>query len=264
MKDYYKILGVDRNSDKETIKKAYRSLAKKYHPDLCKDDPKAEEKFKEINEAFENLMKKKDHNYTNYQDRNFVFDDDLSEIFNFDVFFDFFTDNPSNFRFRKNNNLYIVKDVSLRDVFFGNSFQLSIRRYSDDIQKTENIIVQIPIDGHISKKIIIPKKGKQTFGGPPGDLIVNLNIIDTHGFKIIDKNNLLLIKNFKNLPEILGNTVTINTIENKEIKVKIPENYQLGTLLRIKGKGLWYKAFDRSVGIFSHKRGDMFLKIISI
>jgi molecular chaperone DnaJ len=50
-KDYYKILGVDKNATKEEIKKAYKKLAKKYHPDLNKDDPNASDKFKEINEA---------------------------------------------------------------------------------------------------------------------------------------------------------------------------------------------------------------------
>jgi molecular chaperone DnaJ len=51
LKDYYQILGVDRNTSKEDIKKAYRRLAKEWHPDV-NPDPKAEEKFKEINEAY--------------------------------------------------------------------------------------------------------------------------------------------------------------------------------------------------------------------
>src|SRR6056297_2739634 len=50
-KDYYKTLGVDKNASKEEIKKAYKRLAKKYHPDLNKDNPEAEQKFKEVNEA---------------------------------------------------------------------------------------------------------------------------------------------------------------------------------------------------------------------
>ncbi len=54
-KDYYKILGVDRNASQEEIKKAYRRLARKYHPDRNKGDPKAEERFKEINEAYQVL-----------------------------------------------------------------------------------------------------------------------------------------------------------------------------------------------------------------
>ena len=54
-KDYYKILGVERNFTSDQIKRAYRQLAKKYHPDLHPGDKKAEEKFKEINEAYEVL-----------------------------------------------------------------------------------------------------------------------------------------------------------------------------------------------------------------
>ena len=50
-KDYYKILGVNKNSTKEEIKKAYKNLAKKHHPDLNKENPESAEKFKEINEA---------------------------------------------------------------------------------------------------------------------------------------------------------------------------------------------------------------------
>ena len=51
-RDYYEVLGVDRDADQKTIKKAYRKLAMKYHPDVNKEDPDAEEKFKEISEAY--------------------------------------------------------------------------------------------------------------------------------------------------------------------------------------------------------------------
>ena len=51
-RDYYEVLGIDKNADASAIKKAYRKLAKKYHPDTNKDDPNAEQKFKEVTEAY--------------------------------------------------------------------------------------------------------------------------------------------------------------------------------------------------------------------
>ena len=70
-KDYYKILGVNKNATDEEIKKAYRSMAKKYHPDLNQGDEKAAENLKEVNEAYEVLSDKtKRSNYDNYGDPN--------------------------------------------------------------------------------------------------------------------------------------------------------------------------------------------------
>ena len=51
-RDYYEVLGVEKNASADDIKKAYRRLAKKYHPDINPDDKQAEQKFKEINEAY--------------------------------------------------------------------------------------------------------------------------------------------------------------------------------------------------------------------
>ena len=51
-RDYYEVLGVDKGADEQALKKAYRSLAKKYHPDMNPDNKEAEQKFKEVNEAY--------------------------------------------------------------------------------------------------------------------------------------------------------------------------------------------------------------------
>src|SRR5574337_1181420 len=105
-RDYYKILGIDRTASKEEIKAAYRTLAKKFHPDLNKDNPKlAEEKFKEISEAYEVLIDDdKRVRYDQYghagvasefSREGFTWHDfshvsDLEDIFGHDIFSDFF------------------------------------------------------------------------------------------------------------------------------------------------------------------------------
>ena len=58
-RDYYEVLGISRSADKDAIKKAYRKMAKKYHPDSNAGNPDAEEKFKEVKEAYEMLTGKK-------------------------------------------------------------------------------------------------------------------------------------------------------------------------------------------------------------
>ncbi|MCF6156280.1 MAG: molecular chaperone DnaJ [Candidatus Brocadia sp.] len=105
-KDYYGLLGVDRTASKEEIKAAYRALAKKFHPDLNKDNPKlAEEKFREISEAYEVLIDDdKRERYDQYGHagvasdfskegftwRDFSHVSDLEDIFGHDIFSDFF------------------------------------------------------------------------------------------------------------------------------------------------------------------------------
>ncbi|MBU6392523.1 MAG: molecular chaperone DnaJ [Planctomycetes bacterium] len=105
-RDYYEILGVNRTASKEEIKAAYRTLAKKFHPDLNKDNPKlAEEKFKEISEAYEVLIdENKRAKYDQYGHagvasdfgkegftwRDFSHVSDLEDIFGHDIFSDFF------------------------------------------------------------------------------------------------------------------------------------------------------------------------------
>jgi len=89
MKDYYNILGVEKSASEGDIKKAYRSLSKKYHPDINKSNPQAEDKFKEIAEAYEVLStKEKKHNYDTYgsvdgaSSNHFSGGMDMNDIFN--------------------------------------------------------------------------------------------------------------------------------------------------------------------------------------
>ncbi|MFX0057413.1 MAG: DnaJ domain-containing protein [Candidatus Hodarchaeota archaeon] len=79
-KDYYKILGIERDASEEEIKLAYRRLAKKYHPDLNKTDPRAKEKFIKLKEAYDTLIdpiKRKIYDQAGYDPRNI----DMSDLF---------------------------------------------------------------------------------------------------------------------------------------------------------------------------------------
>ncbi len=114
MDDPYHVLGISPNASEDEIKKAFKAMAKKYHPDLNPGDKKAEEKFKEVNEAYRILMNKggsSSQQESNAQGFNF---NDFSDIFNFRGFEDIFR----NFGFSsKGEDLRYDLDITLEDVF---------------------------------------------------------------------------------------------------------------------------------------------------
>lgn len=278
MKDYYKILGVSRNSSEEEIKKAYRELAKKYHPDLNKEDPKAEEKFKEINEAFEFLIKNRKNNHSSFRSDHYSNDFrknvNFEDIFDLNLFSEIFSSFTSDYdiffgskRYHPELNLIIKKDVTLRDIFFGKELRISMRRenYYSPMKFIETITLKLPLDSYINRKIVIPGKGYRS-GRSFGDLIINLNIIDTHGFEI-SGSDLYYTFYVENLSSMLGEKIQIECIEGTKVEVKIPENFREDMVLRIKNKGLWRKSNKVKYGRDltnpeDFERGDMYVKIV--
>lgn len=147
-KDYYEILGVDRNATPEEIKRAYRKLVKKYHPDLHKDDPEAAKKMAEINEAYEVLSdpekrKKYDMYGTadiptgdySYQSPGFDFSDFFKDFdFGFEDIFDTFfggfgtTRERRRERVRRGSDLYYRLTIDLMDVLKGGEKEIEIER----------------------------------------------------------------------------------------------------------------------------------------
>jgi len=139
-KDYYDILGVDKDASQKEIKKAYRKLAKKYHPDMNKDDPDTSEKFKEISEAYEILSDPdKRERYDRYghsgiNDNDFNFDDFAQGGFGgFDDIFDMFFGGRSRRGSRrrgpqKGSDLQYRMEITFEEAAFGVEKEITIPR----------------------------------------------------------------------------------------------------------------------------------------
>jgi molecular chaperone DnaJ len=140
-KDYYDVLGVDKNASQQEIKKAYRKLALKYHPDKS-DDPDAEEKFKEISEAYAVLSdEEKRQRYDRYGhagiDQEYSYEDifrgaDLSDIFGDlgfgDLFQRFFGGFGGQQRRRRGRDILYKLEISLEDAYRGNEQEITLNR----------------------------------------------------------------------------------------------------------------------------------------
>lgn len=130
-KDYYKVLGLDKNASKDDVKKAYRKLAKQYHPDKNPNDKEAEEKFKEITEAYESINSGKTGYNTGYQQN---YQTDFNDFFgNFNDFFRNFTGGYNNNgqyyqQKTKGGDLRIKVKVNLDEVINGTTKKLKFKR----------------------------------------------------------------------------------------------------------------------------------------
>jgi DnaJ-class molecular chaperone len=189
-RDYYEVLGVDKNASDIEIKKSYRKLAMKYHPDVNKDDSDAEIKFKEINEAYEVLSDKiKRQRYDQFGHQGFggqqgfgggFQDVDIEDIFKgfggsgsfggFGSIFEEFFKGANPNAPRRGKDAYIEKSISLKDAYEGT--ELKIKTFSG-ATKT----ISSPA-GIISGMELRLKGGGQKGinGGPDGDLYVRVII----------------------------------------------------------------------------------------
>ncbi len=252
-KDYYKILGIDKKATENDIKKAYRKLARKYHPDLNPDDKLAENKFKEINEANEVLNNPENRKkYDKYgkdwkhaeefekakkrqqYERNTQYR--ASENYSEEDFSDFFSSmfGGGSARSRGGNVKFRGQDynaelhLDLKDVYQTHKRTLTING--------KNIRLTIPAgvrNGQIIK--IKGHGGKGINGGPNGDLHINLSIANHTKFKR-DKNNLYSTVDLDLYKAILGGEITISTFNGK-VKLNAKPGTQNGTKVKLKGKG---------------------------
>jgi curved DNA-binding protein len=251
--DYYKVLGVDKNATQEDIKKAYRKLARKLHPDLNPNDKEAHKKFQEINEANEVLSdpekrKKYDQYGKDWQHaeqfeqarqsqhqgfRKETFSGDFSDS----EFSDFFT---SMFGGMKGSG-YRQKQTKFRGEDYHAELQLNLT----DVYKThqqvltvnnKNIRITIPAGVENGQQIKIKGHGGPGInGGPNGDLYISFHIINNTKFRR-DENDLHTTIDLDLYTPVLGGEIIIDTLDGK-VKLKVKPETQNGTKIRLKGKG---------------------------
>ena len=289
--EYYKILGVAKTASADEIKKAYRKLALKYHPDKNPGSKEAEAKFKEINEAYAVLSdEKKRKEYDTYGAARFQQRYSQEDIFrNFDLndIFKQFGFNMgggggrSSFRFssggggnpfdffsqagggcggggcrtrtqpEKGQDQTYELSVTLAEVLHGAEKNISLRRNGT----AENVSVKVPKGIESGKRLRLSGKGAPSpSGGPPGDLYLKVTV-QPHGEFIRDGDNLVLEQQIPFSGACLGTAVEIRTLDGKSLKIKIPAGMQPDAKLRIKGQGLP----SGPIG----ERGDLYVKIIA-
>lgn len=247
--DYYKTLGIKKSSSQDEIKKAYRKLARKYHPDLNPNDKKAEQKFKEINEANEVLGNLEHRKKYDKYGKDWKHADEIEKAkkqqsgrtrqsssradFSDSEYSDFF-ESMFGGGSRRQNVQYRGQDynaelhLDLKDVYTTHKRTLAVNN--------QNIRLTIPAgvaNGQIIK--IKGHGGKGVNGGPNGNLYIKFFIENHSQFKR-DKNNLYTTVNIDLYTAILGGETTIETFDGK-VKLKVKPETQNGTKVKLKGKG---------------------------
>jgi curved DNA-binding protein len=284
-KDYYKILGVDAEADNKTIKTAFRKLARKYHPDVSQDN-KAEEKFKEVSEAYEVLKDKQKRaeydelrQYGGRQGEQFQpppgwqssrshfdpneanFQSDFSDFFS-SMFGQQGSAHQQGFSSRQSNKgqdieteLPVFLEETLSTESKTISYHLPQRTADGRLTETKKTLnINIPAGVTDCEKIRLKGQGAAAVGnGPNGDLYLHIRLVP-HPLFDVEGHNLIIAIPIAPWEAALGAKIEAPTLTGK-IQLSIPANSQNGQRLRVKGKGLVNK---------SGSRGDLYavLKVV--
>ena len=287
-RDYYEILGVDKKASQDEIKKAYRKLAKKYHPDTHPGDKAAEDKFKEATEAYEALgdvekRKKYDQfgregqfaNGADFDPSQYGYgnnvryeykqggDSDYSDFFNmffggsnsfgsFDRGDVFGQKQGRGSRFTQNRQIQGEDSEAVFEITPAEGFSGAERMISlRNAAGDRTISLKIPAGIKPGEKIKLSGQGSPGMnGGRNGDLYLKVEFKHDTGFELEGLNLEAQVELYP-WEAALGSEINFDTLDGK-ISVKIPAGIQTGNRIRVTGKG--YR--DRS-----GTRGDMYLRV---
>lgn len=267
-KTYYDILGVKKSATEDEIKKAYRKLARKFHPDMNPNNKEAEARFKEISEAYTVLSdKEKRTQYDRLGKEAFSFggpgggpfggggpggfgvEFDLGDLFRgrtgargggrrssaretdfSDLFSDMFSGRAQTGP-QRGSDIEAEATIDFRDAVHGTTLQLTLPNQNAPVR------VKIPEGVGDGQRIRIPAKGTPGHnGGPPGDLIVLIHL-RPHPFFERRGNDIYTEVPITIAEAIRGAEIEVPTIWSP-VRAKIPPGTQSGQTFRIKGQGV--------------------------
>jgi curved DNA-binding protein len=262
--DYYNVLGLQRDASSDDIKKAYRKLAKQYHPDANPNDETAKKKFQQINEANEVLSdienRKKYDKYGKDWQHSDAFEQQAKQRQQYSQQFD---NNESDGGFSDffssmfGGNRRATTKQKGQDITA--SFQLNLTAAFTTHQQTvtinnKNIRITIPAGIEDGQAIRLKGFGQASHnGGVNGDLILTFKINNDTFFKRTG-NDLQLIQALDLYTALLGGEIEVNTLHGK-LKLKVKPETQNNTKTRLKGKG--FPAYKQD-NIF----GDLFITFL--
>ena len=263
-RDFYEVLGVAKTASEKEIKKAYKKLAMKFHPDKNPDDPTAADKFKEVKAAYEILMDKEKR--TAYdQFGHDAFENpgmgggrggqqgfgqqagygDFEDMFG-GAFGDMFSNarggrggfgGRHSTRPQKGEDLQYTMEIDLEDAISGASRVIDLPVFEGSTQTNKKLNIKIPAGIEEGGRIRLSGKGHPGInGGPQGDVYIQMNI-RPHPRYTREGNNLLCKATTDFVTAALGGKVEVNTLGGA-ISLKIPEGTQTGRKFRLKGKGV--------------------------
>lgn len=253
MKDYYQVLGVPKKAEDEEIKKAFRKLARKYHPDANPNNPSAEARFKEVSEAYEVLgdaQKRQEYDIMRLNPfagggfqrppgagtGPFAGQPGPGQGFGGldDIISNLFSARTREARAAKGNNLEVGAEITLEEAVQGTEIVLNVTPPNGDARRLR---VPVPPGVGTGTKVRVAGEGEPgVAGGPNGDLYVKVTV-KPHARFTREGDDLLVDVPVSVFDAVLGGEVGVSTIEG-EVRLKIPAGTQGGKVFRLKNKGV--------------------------